>query len=51
MFRELRYELGIFVNIDSGDTFFDRYAGDFSDRLHCFAVRLNQNVPTVVESP
>lgn len=51
MFRELRYELGIFVNVDSGVTFFDRYEGDFSERLHCFAVRLNQNVLAVAESP
>jgi hypothetical protein len=51
MFRELRYELGIFVNIDSDETFFDDYAGDFGGRLHCFAVRLIKNLPTIVERP
>lgn len=51
MFRELRYKLGIFVNIDSDETFFDDYAGDFAERLHCFAVRLIHSLPTIAERP
>jgi hypothetical protein len=51
MFRELRYELGVFVNVDSDETFFEDYAGNFGERLHCFAVKLVQNLPTIVEHP
>ena len=38
--EELDYPLGIFLNINSGKTFFDCYTGDYRERLHCFAVRL-----------
>lgn len=51
MFEKLGYPLGIFLNIDSDTTFFDRYSGRYKDRLHCFAVQLVKNKVTLHESP
>ena len=36
MFDKLNYPIGIFLNIDTPNTFFDCYKGDFTDRLYCF---------------
>jgi len=43
MFDKLEYPMGTFLNIDSSNTFFDCYKGDFPDRLHCFSVRLEDS--------
>ena len=43
LFDTLNYKLGIFLNIDSANTFFDCYTGNYEERLHCFAVRLVKN--------
>lgn len=51
MFEKLSYPLGIFLNIDSDNTFFDRYSGNYRDRLHCFAVRLINSEAYVHEDP
>ncbi len=51
MFEKLDYQLGIFLNINSDNTFFDSYLGDYNDRLHCFAVRLVNNKVVITESP
>lgn len=40
MFKKLGYPLGIFLNINSANTFSNCYTGDYPERLHCFAVRL-----------
>jgi hypothetical protein len=41
MFAVLEYPLGFFINIDSMTLHFDKYAGDFADRLVIFAVQLD----------
>ena len=49
MFQKLDYPLGIFLNINSADTFFDCYTGDYPERLHCFAVRLVSHEVVIYE--
>lgn len=51
MFEKLDYPLGIFLNINSSNTFFDIYSGNYKDRLYCFAVRLVNNKVVIYESP
>ena len=51
MFEKLSYPLGIFLNIDSDNTFYDKYLGNYRDRLHCFAVRLINNEVYVHKDP
>lgn len=51
MFEKLDYPLGIFLNVDSNETFFDSYPGNYKDRLHCFAVQLSNNEVVLYESP
>jgi hypothetical protein len=51
MFERLNYPIGIFLNIDSENNFFNNYQGNYPDRLHCFAVRLDNNEVIVEESP
>lgn len=51
MFEKLDYPLGIFLNINSSNTFFDIYSGDYNGRLCCFAVRLVNNKVVIYESP
>lgn len=50
MFRELDYPLGIFLNINSANTFIDHYTGDYPERLHCFAVRLVNHKAVIMEN-
>lgn len=38
MCDHLRYPLAVFINIDSAEHHFDRYAGQFGDRIHAFAI-------------
>jgi hypothetical protein len=40
MFAELRYPVGIFINIDAADHFAASYTGRFPGRLRTVAVRL-----------
>ncbi len=40
MFQKLGYPLGIFLNINSANTFSNHYTGDYPERLYCFAVIL-----------
>ena len=40
--RTLDYPLGVFVNIASQKTHAEHYRGQFSDRIHCFAVWRNE---------
>lgn len=49
MFEKLDYPLGIFLNINSANTFFNCYTGDYSERLHCFAVRLVNHEVVIYE--
>ena len=51
MFEKLNYPLGIFLNVDSDETFFGNYSGKYNDRLHCFAVRLVNKEVDIHESP
>jgi len=38
IFRELKYPLGIFVNINGSKFFLDGYSGQFENRIHEFCV-------------
>ena len=49
LFNTLNYELGVFLNIDSAQTFHNCYTGAYSKRLHCFAVRLANNEVIIYE--
>jgi hypothetical protein len=49
MFEKLDYPLGIFINIDSARTFHDCYAGDYSERLYYFAVKLANDEVIIYE--
>lgn len=40
MCRYLKYPLGVFINIDSNNTFLNNYNGDFKDNFIAFAVKL-----------
>lgn len=51
MFEKLDYPLGIFLNVDSNETFFDSYTGNYKDRLRCFAVQLSNNQVMLYDSP
>lgn len=51
MFYHLDYPLGIFLNIDSENNYYDNYNGDFQDRLHCFSVILDNGTAVINESP
>ena len=50
-FQHLGYPLGIFLNIDSNNNYFENYTGNYQDRLHCFSVRLENENVTINESP
>lgn len=50
MFTELNYPLGIFVNIDSDRTFYDKCVGKYKNRLNCLAVKLVDDIVEIVES-
>ena len=41
LFDKLNYGLGIFLNVDSEKTFYDDYKGTHRDKLHCYAVKLD----------
>jgi len=49
MLDVLRYRLGIFINIDSGMTHSKLVPADLRGRVACFAVRLTNGVPEIVE--
>ena len=49
MFKELDYPLGIFLNINSANTFFEYYMGNYPERLHCFAVTLVNSEVVIYE--
>lgn len=49
MFGKLDYPLGIFLNINSDETFRSKYIDPYSERLHCFAVRLVNDEVTIYE--
>ncbi len=40
MCQKLDYPLGIFINIDSDETYFDAYEGPYKERMQTFAVQL-----------
>ena|SRR4028118_888712 len=42
MFEMLRYQLGIFINIDSAEHHIHAYHGRYGDRIHSFGVQLMQ---------
>ena len=45
LFSRLNYELGFFINIDSGRDFMNEYRGIFKNRIHGLAVKLsNENI-------
>ena len=48
MFEELRYLLGIFINIDSEHTQLEFYTGTFRQRVHGFSVRLAQGGALII---
>jgi hypothetical protein len=51
MFEKLSYPLGIFLNINSNETFYNSYSGDYKARLYCFAARLVNKEVVLHESP
>ena len=46
---KLDYPLGIFLNINSDNTFSNYYTGDYPERLYCFAVRLVDDEVVIYE--
>ena len=51
MFENLHYPLGIFLNINSDNNYFESYSGKYKERLHCFAVKLLDDEVVINESP
>ena len=49
MFEKLNYPLGIFLNIDSDKTFYEKYTGRYKNRLCCFAVQLVDGKVKIIE--
>jgi len=43
IFEELKYPLGIFININGSESFLDRYSGSFKNRIHEFCVTQTNN--------
>lgn len=49
MFEHLDYGLGIFLNIDSDETYIEKYTGNYRKRLRCFATYLLNDAVVVSE--
>jgi hypothetical protein len=50
MFEYLNYPLGIFININSHQTYFKDYNGRYEERLYCYAVQLKNGELEVVKN-
>ncbi|MFD0999686.1 hypothetical protein ACFQ21_10225 [Ohtaekwangia kribbensis] len=49
MFEKLNYPLGIFINISSNETFYEKYEGKYIERLHCFSVELTKSGEVIID--
>lgn len=50
MCEALNYPLGVFINIASSKTYFDKYNGKLKERLHSFAVQIVDGVVTQINN-
>lgn len=48
MFLRLKYSFGLWINIDSSETWINEYKGIYQQRIGSFAVKLKENKPNVV---